>query len=200
MWVLSAEPWSSARAPSALSCRAISPTFLLSGNNGCEGFFPANRLAPVYFLYFLSHLLLISNVRIILGLHHSWVIRLGWVGSPSLIWAAKGIVLVGGRLCLEVVLKLFFFLFPFFLHVLNLHCPALATVPGPIHVSHVGQCRHVTFRCRILNPKGQPCHCHVPTLRRALRFLWYHFVCFGELVSPDTVTPNYHYSTKPLFY
>lgn len=155
MWVLSAEPWSSATAPSALSCRAISPTFLLSGNNGCEGFFPANRLTPVYFLYFLSHLLLISNVRIILGLHHSWVIRLGWVGSPSLIWAAKGIVLVGGRLCLEVVLKLFFFLFPFSLHVLNLHRPALATVPGPIHASRVGQCRHVTFRCRILNPTGQ---------------------------------------------
>lgn len=118
-----------------------------------EGFFPAYLLPPVCFLYFLSHLLLISNIRIILGLHHSWALRLGCVGSPFLILSSKRnssgwwTCLFGG--CSKASV------FPFSLHVLNLHCPALATVPGPIHVSHVGQCRHVTFRCRTLNPEGQ---------------------------------------------
>ena len=47
------------------------------------------------------------------------------------------------------------FVVPFPLYVLNLHVPALARVPGPIHVLRVGSAHMLHFHCRVLNSEGQ---------------------------------------------
>lgn len=75
-------------------------------------------------------------------------------------------------------------------------------MPGPIHVSHVGQCRYVTpqlqktelGRTRRNIPEFQS-HCLVST-QMSPSFFWHHFVCFYKLGFPYTVTPNYHCSIK----